>query len=94
MDGMDRSIVLTMRRSSGKAETSRVTRMSRASRATIANAPAWGRSDGGHHRQVEDVPAVAGRTGRGGASGPTSRIAISITKIVWTTVSATSKSQP
>ena len=38
-------MVVTMRRSSGKTDTSRVTRMSRASRATIAKAPAWGRSD-------------------------------------------------
>jgi hypothetical protein len=39
MEGIDRSMVLTTSRSSGKTETSRVTRSSRASRATIAKVP-------------------------------------------------------
>ena len=44
-EGIDRSIVATMRRSSGSAETTRSARSSRARRATVAKGPATGRSE-------------------------------------------------
>ena len=59
IDGIDRSIVPMIRRSSGKAETSRVTRMRRASRATIAKAPAWGSIEATTTTKSNRVPAVA-----------------------------------
>jgi hypothetical protein len=93
MDGMDRSMVLTMSRSSGKTETNRVTRRSRASRATIANAPAWGRSEAATTARSNTFqPSRKNRPSRG--QWARSRMAISSTKIVWTTTSASSKRPP
>ena len=42
MLGMERISVVTIRRSSGKADTSRSTRSSRARRATVASSPVLG----------------------------------------------------
>ena len=45
IDGIERIIVPIIRRNSGNADTSRVIRIRRPRRATIANGPPWGMSD-------------------------------------------------
>jgi hypothetical protein len=93
MDGIDRSMVVTIRRSSGKTDTSRVTRSSRARRATIANGPALGSSEQATTVKSNTFqPSRKKRPGR--EPWASSRIAISSTKMVWTTISITSKSVP
>ena len=93
MEGTDRSMVVTIRRSSGKAETSRVTRMSRDSRATIANAPACGKSEAATTARSNTFhPSAKKRSGRGQQARR--RMPISTTKMVWTRTSIHWKTGP
>jgi hypothetical protein len=82
MEGIDRTIVPMISRSSGNAEISRVTRMRRARRATIANAPACGSRDAATTPKSNTFqPLAKNRPGRGQYARM--RTAISATKIVW-----------
>ena len=87
MEGIDRTIVPMISRSSGNADTSRVTRISRARRATIANAPACGSKDAATTLKSNTFqPLAKNRTGRG--QDARIRMAISATKIVWIAISS------
>ena len=93
IDGIDRTIVPMISRSSGNAETSRVTRMRRASRATIANAPACGSSDVATTRKSKTFQPLRKNAG-GRGQYARMRITISATKMVWIRISSATMAAP
>ncbi len=86
IDGIDRTIVPMISRSSGKADTSRVTRIRRARRATMANAPACGSKDAATTAKSNTFQPLR-KNAAGLGQHANTRRAISATKIVWISIS-------
>ena len=93
IDGIDRIIVPMISRSSGKADTTRVTRIKRARRATMANAPACGSKDAATTAKSNTFQPLRKNTA-GLGQYASRRMAISTTKIAWIRISIAAMSAP